>query len=187
MNNMKKIKVLLAACSGILLCNAQSEIKIRGGAFIPTASLFKDIYGRAAGNVQLEAATHLYRCVDLWANIDWYGKNGHSVGLCLPTQVNVINGSIGLKVPWNICDAFALYAGVGPSFGGIRLKNRTPFCCEKVSKGAVGAVFKTGSTYTITDRAFLDIYVDYLYQPVHFQSKVNIGGFKIGAGLGWTF
>ena len=33
----------------------------------------------------------------------------------------------------------------------------------------------------------LDVFVDYLYQPVHFSTRIDIGGFKIGAGIGYKF
>lgn len=78
--------------------------------------------------------------------------------------------------------------GAGPSFGRIWLKNKPHYReDERTTKTVFGGVVKSGIYYTITDCLFLDLFVDYLYQPVHFDKHVNIGGVKIGAGIGVKF
>lgn len=104
--------------------NYCSSLKVRGGVFIPQASLFRGIYGKALPLVEVELATRLWQHLELWGNIDWTGKRGHSIGLCSPTKVNIVNFSIGLTAPFDMCDCFSLYLGVGPSFGVTKLCNR---------------------------------------------------------------
>jgi hypothetical protein len=189
---MKKIMLLLLVLipSAAIAYNDDycSSIKIRGGVFLPQASLFRGIYGRALPLIEIEAATLLREHLELWGNIDWTGKRGHSIGLCSPTKVNIVNFSFGLNVPFSWTDCFGLYLGLGPSFGGTRLCNRLlNGATERVSKGAVGVVLKSGARWDVGERAFIDLFVDYLYQKVNFPTHVNVGGVKIGLGLGVAF
>lgn len=55
---------------------------------------------------------------------------------------------------------------------------------ETLSKWVAGGVLKSGMYVWINQCAFVDLFVDYLYQPVHFETHVDIGGVKVGAGLG---
>jgi hypothetical protein len=41
--------------------------------------------------------------------------------------------------------------------------------------------------FFINRNVFIDVFADYLYQPVNFETHVDIGGFKIGAGMGIKF
>ena len=71
--------------------------------------------------------------------------------------------------------------------GGVQVKNRS--CClhEKRSELLLGGVLKSGINYDITCRLFLDLFVDYAYQPSRFPSRVELGGLKTGVGLGFKF
>lgn len=136
---------------------------------------------------EVEASTKLSPCFDAWVNFDWFSKHGQSHGFHNPTRVSIANVSTGLKLPYQFCEQFAVYIGVGPSFSNISLKNKSRCTHENLSKLAIGGIFKTGIYYYFNECSFLDLFVDYLYQPVYFKKHVDIGGFKTGAGLGIKF
>jgi hypothetical protein len=69
----------------------------------------------------------------------------------------------------------------------VHLKNKSQCTHQTVSKWAVGGVLKTGIYYTVCERIFIDFFVDYLYQPVSFHHRVDVGGFKTGVGVGVKF
>ena len=94
----------------------QSELKVRASAFIPTGKLFRNIYGKAAANFDIEFAKQLCNCLDAWINLDLFSKHGRSIGFCSPTKVFIGQVSFGLKVRYDITDGITLYAGIGPSF-----------------------------------------------------------------------
>ena len=89
--------------------------------------------------------------------------------------------------PYQLCEQFIPYIGIGPSFSRIWLKNKPRCSHDTISKWAVGGVLKTGVYYCINRYVFMDIFVDYLYQPVHFEKHVDIGGVKVGLGIGAKF
>lgn len=164
-----------------------STFKIRGGAFIPRCDLFRDIYGKVGGFGELEIATHVHPHVEVWANANGFFKRGHSLGFCNQTRIAIGSGSIGLKFPYEFCNCFTLYLGAGPSFAGIWLKNKSICGCDKITKGSAGGVVKSGFMYHFKSRWFVDLFFDYVFQPTHFQRHIDVGGARIGLGLGISF
>lgn len=170
-----------------LFAEFQSSIEIRSAAFFHSSGRFREIYGNVGASYQLEASTKLYDCLDGWANLDWFSKHGKSEGFNDPTRASIANISLGIKFLYPFCEKFTAYIGIGPTLSRIWLKNKSQCSHETVSKWAIGGVLKTGVYYFICDRAFIDVFVDYLYQPVHFETHVDVGGLKMGVGIGVKF
>ena len=164
-----------------------NSLKIRAAAFIPTSKLFREIYQTVGPCIELEYAYRFRDYLEGWGNFDWFFKHGRSVGLNNPTKVKVANFSFGLKFPYNIKQCHEVYIGTGPSISGIWLTNKSCCGCEKVSKPAGGIIVKSGYYYNFSKHLFLDFFADYLYQPIHFQHRVDIGGLKMGIGFGGKF
>lgn len=141
-----------------------------------------------SGCYQLEASTNnICGCFDGWANLDWFSKKGRSHGFNKPTRVNIGNISFGIKYPYQFSEKWVGYLGIGPSVSKIWLKNKTHCGRAKTSKFAGGGILKVGVQYFIGKHLFTTIFADYLYQPANFKTHVDIGGLKIGAGLGIRF
>lgn len=166
----------------------ECETKVRGAAFIPTSHLFREIYGTAAGNFDAEFAVKVYSHLQVWVNIDYTAQHGHSLGFRSPTSINIVNGSFGLKSPYDINGSLTVYAGIGPTFGRIQIKDKSQISgCSTCSKTAVGFVVKSGLDFFFTKCTFIDVFVDYVYQNAQFQRHVSASGVRIGVGLGVTF
>lgn len=164
------------------------EVKARGSAFIPTSHLFREIYGTAAGNFDAEFAFTIRSYLQVWANVDYTRAHGNSLGFCNPTSIQIINGSFGLKAPYDIKDWLAVYLGIGPTFGSIRIKDESQFTgCSSCAQTSAGFVAKTGVDFFFAKRFFVDVFADYVYQKAQFQQHVDASGLRIGAGLGVTF
>lgn len=165
----------------------EMSLELRSAAFFHSSNRFRSIYGNIGGSYQLEASARLCDRLYGWGNLDWSPKHGKSDGFNDPTRINIGNISVGIKFPYRFCEKFTAYIGVGPSLAKLWLKNKSQFGHETVSKWAVGGVLKSGVTYFINRRIFIDLFLDYLYQPVHFETHVDIGGIKTGLGLGYRF
>lgn len=189
---MKKIRAIsvttLVIVYGICSHNQDhSELKLRGAAFIPQSDLFRDIYGTAGGCVELEYAYHIKSYLNLWGNFDWFSKKGRSLGTCDPTKIKIAYFSFGLSCVHeiNACNLFSI--GIGPSIAGIWLTNKS-HPCEKVSKASGGLVIKTNYNNYFSENVTIELFADYVYQPVHFRPRhTQVGGLRLGAGLGYTF
>lgn len=162
-----------------------TSLEFRSAAFFHSSKLFREVYGNVGVCYELEASTGLCECLEGWINFDWFSKH-NEIGRCA-SRASIANISFGIYFPYRFCDRLIAYIGVGPSFSEIWLKNSAPCCVERVSKLAFGGILKSGIYYFINRCFFIDLFVDYLYQPVHFETSVNIGGFKTGAGIGIQF
>lgn len=182
------IFLLVVCCTGSLSAERESSLEIRSAAFFHSSELFKKIYGNRGTSYQLEASNkiHLYGA-DQWANFDWFSKHGRSDGENDPTRVNIATISIGLKYSYQLFEQLQPYMGLGISLASIEVKNKGECHHTSQSKLSVGGILKTGIYYFVTERVFIDLYADYLYQPIHFEKHIDIGGLKTGVGLGVQF
>lgn len=169
-----------------------TSLEVRAAGFYPSSSRFKDIYDEVGMCYEIEATTKIHPHVNGWFNFDWYSKNGRTSGLQDPTKVTIDNISFGIRLPYKISDKFVPYIGIGPSFARVRLKNKSPcpnfsVSDEHVKKWATGGVLKTGIYCNLRSDLFLNIFMDYLYLPVHFEDRIDAGGLKAGIGIGARF
>jgi hypothetical protein len=114
---------------------------------------------------------------------------------CGSSNIDILNISIGMKTIGKVYRDFVfLYAGIGPNVGIVFINNKLNCCADcgdTVSdnncKAGIGVIAKTGSQIFFTPHFYLDLFVDYLYLHVHFNRTANIGGFKVGGGIGAKF
>lgn len=189
--NRKKIRVLfvtfLISFCPIMVKAQEVNVEIRGAAFFHSSERFREIYGNVGASYQIEASTPLCNCWDGWVNLDWSSDHDKSKRCDASTRVSITNFSFGIKYPYQFCERYIAYIGIGPSISRVRLKNKSQCEHERISKLAIGGVLKTGIYYFITCNLFVDLFVDYLYQPIHFEKRVDIGGVKTGIGVGAQF
>lgn len=120
-----------------------------------------------------------------WATFDYVFGSGNVHSCHGKTHINLYSWSAGLST--SLPTEFGeYYLGIGPSLCLINIKNTLCFS-ERVSKLSVGGVVKTGLLYNFSPQTFADIFIDYTYQPAHFERNVDVGGLRAGLGLGYNF
>lgn len=181
---MRKLFILLLLTAGIEL-HASTHAELRVGPHFPSSRLWKGIYGDVAPNVQFQISRTWCKPLEMWANADWVTKSGRSIGLKDPTQVNLLNISAGLNVLFPVYRKNIFYVGAGPAWGNIWLHNQSSLSgSEHVYRSVFGGVVKSGLYIPCGCRCYFDIYVDYLYEVIQFQTPVDLGGVKTGIGFG---
>lgn len=100
-----------------LIFAAEADMAFRVAAFFPSSEKFREIYGNVICDYQLEATIPLpVTCINGWANIDWIPATGHSHGFNDSTRANIVNLSMGVKIPFHICDFFFLLSWYWSNF-----------------------------------------------------------------------
>lgn len=178
--------LLLGVWLSQAILSAQSSVSIRTAGFYHACEIFRDVYSDISDTYEVEVSTSM-DLSDLWLNIDWFSERGHSIGLSAPTRIQVANISAGVKVPFELADRITLSLGLGPSLAWVDIHNAS--CCDidNIEKVVLGYVFKSCISYFFDRATALEFFVDYLYQPTHFETYVDIGGLKAGVGLGMYF
>ncbi len=164
--------------------------ELRGGYFYPTSKKFREIYRDGGPEVELELSKTFKKDWMAWANVNYFERSGHSIGFHDKTTINMVPVSFGFKYLYPICN-FPInpYLGGGVTYTFINVKNDADFVKRHVTKSGVGFVVKSGMYVDLCYGLILDIFADYYYQKIHFYSKNNedVGGFKMGLGLGYKF
>jgi outer membrane protein len=144
------------------IVDADIAVEFRTAAFFPCEDRFRDIYGDVNPSYQIEATYGLCNCWKLFANIDEFYQTGR-VKYCCKSSLNILTTSFGPKYVYPLWSCVDIYGGVGLSLA-----------------------LKSGINYYFYRNFFLDLFVDYNYQPA-FDQCVDIGGVKTGLGIGYLF
>lgn len=191
--------LFLLNMSSVCAGDGLTKTELRAAAFFPMGDRFRDVYGTVGVSLQAEVARRLqcYPCIELWGNVEWICMDGHPLGQCGSTDVDILNISLGVNSIGAICnDNIFVYAGIGPNVGVVFLENKMRCCTtgcsqpsitEHTTKVGVGGIIKIGGQYSFNQTFYLSLFADYLYMPVHFDSWQDVGGFKLGGGLGARF
>lgn len=179
----------------ILLFSQNATFELRGGYFYPLAETVREVYHNGGGEGEVEASKRIYDSLSVWGNFNLFFKKGHSVGLDNGTFLRLFPLSAGLKYAFHLVDSFDFYLGVGPSYTWIKIHDYSPYVQTRTFRQTWGVVGKAGFLYFFPGkRFFLDVYSDYYYTDIARihragieSSDRDLGGFRIGGGLGVSF
>lgn len=168
--------------TGFILAD-QGTLEIRSSAFIPSSHYFRELYEDVRPTVAIEASNKFCGCYSAWIDIDFFTESKRQSSCC-KSKIDIYNSSFGINYFIPITCSAEAYVGIGPSFSRVNIKNHT--CCRKehLSRFVVGGIVKTGVCFYLCDPFYLNVFADYLYQPIHFHRTVDIGGIKAGIGFG---
>ncbi len=161
--------------------------EVRCAAFVPTSVRFRKIYGDVGADYQTESSVKFAQNIHGWINFSWFPKSGHSVGLHDHTTLNIPDLSLGIKFPYRFHKKCVVYAGIGPAFAMVYLRNHGHCAHQNASSFGLGGCVKSGFNFFFSRTVFLDVFADYYYLGTFFKDHVNAGGLKAGLGLGGTY
>lgn len=164
-----------------------NQIKLRMAAFLPTQGIFRSLYGNAIPTYEIEATQMVLGNIQGWSNFNWLSKKGHASGVKNHTHIKMANLSMGFNWVhfWN--SNLMSYLGIGASLSRISVYDRTLCGRDTEYTYAVGGIAKSGIQYYFMGNIFAEGFVDFLYLPVTYEEDRNLGGFRIGGGLGMNF
>lgn len=169
-------------------------LEFKGAYFLPTNTLFRKIYnGSAIYGPELTAGC--YKNLYGFVSVDYFSKQGRSIGLCSPTKMNMLNLGIGLKylVPFCYGD---FYVGLGALPTRLHVKDGSRYVIPCRTKWGCGGVAKVGAYFDLPKSFFVDLFFDYSFATIPFpccptapvQSyNAKLNGCWFGVGLGYRF
>ena len=180
------LSLCLIPLTGSLHADRGLSVEGRVSAFFPLSQCFRDAYGDVGACYGIEVSKTFCKSYDAWVDADYFTKERYQDGCC-SSEVDIVNTSIGARYRFGWTPCLTSYVGIGPGLSWLYFKNKS--CCDEGShtKLVAGLVVKTGIFYQFYKCYFVDLFVDYSYLPVKFESTIDIGGFKTGLGLGMRF
>ncbi|HEX4839347.1 MAG TPA: hypothetical protein VFU89_02770 [Rhabdochlamydiaceae bacterium] len=184
---LRLLMCLLPMC----LFGVEGALEVRGGYFRFANSTAREIYGGGAPDVELEGIFFVNRYLNPWINANYIWKGGKTEALSSRTDLKMGVFSFGTKFFFPYKAAKRFYLGVGPCAGYLQIHDHSSFVPRKTVRWGGGVVGKSGLFFG-NRKLFLDLFFDYYYLPIRTRSSVSensidLGGFRIGAGLGSFF
>ena len=171
----------------------EGTLQVRAGYFQFTSNWAKKIYGKGIPDIELEGSVKIHPNISLWSNLNYVWKAGHSTVFANGTHLDLGTLSLGanLMTPFKR-SATLVYVGLGISGAYVHTKDHTAYLPTDTSKLGVGCVAKLGIFISCIKHVFLNPFFDYYYQPIHTRnssnhSTVDVGGFRTGLGIGYSF
>lgn len=176
-------------------------LEFKAGYFLATDCIFKNIYdkGGAIYGPEVTFSLNDSKCWYGFASVNYFQKDGNSLGLGDATKVELVPLGIGVKyfIPSSY-SRFDFYVGLGFQPVHTKVINCSPYVPAKQSQWGFGGVAKIGTYINITHNLLLDLFIDYSFVNVNFKTaqipagpvtplKADISGAIFGVGLGYRF
>jgi len=190
------VKVILKTAMCLLpfsLYSLQWTLEGRGGYFRFANSTAREIYNGGTPDVEIEGLVFIHRYFTPWVNANYVWKKGRSEGLSDKTTLKMGTLSLGSKILFPKLDSRVRgYLGMGCSGEYVHLHDHAEYLSSKTIRWGVGAVGKSGVLIDIKQKILLDLFFDYYYCPIKTRhslsaDSLNLGGFRTGGGIGYTF
>jgi len=190
------LAALVVICGFIYGDERDVLLEFKGAYFLPTNCEFRNIYDNGGALYGPEVTFELCNQIYGFISIDFFQKNGRSLGDCSPTQITLVPIGMGLKylVPFCLGD---FYVGLGFQPTVVQITNCSPFVIPEQSQWGFGGIAKVGTFFDLPCNLFIDIFIDYSFLNVCFNNgcqtlpvvlnKAHLSGAIFGAGFGYRF
>lgn len=190
---MKKLLIALALLSSASLFSGEITVKGKAGFYFPNSERMRDVYG--GGLIYgPEVAWRFLKIFDLWGDSMFFSKGGRSLGDRQRTRVWIRPVGVGLNIVVPIANVLEVYAGGGPRYFALKIRNTSKFVNKKVGKSGWGGCGRIGIAFHFPKCFLWDIYFNYSRKSFEFSEKsgvgshsLDIGGTTIGTALGYRF
>ncbi len=160
-------------------------IAVKGGYFLPSDSVFKDVYGSGL-LLGLETSVPLSGPLRAWAGVERFSKSGLTTISEEETEVRIVPVFAGLRAQFGQTK-LRPYIGLAAAYFFFREKNPI----GSVSDGGLGFLGQAGIMARLDGPLWLDAFAGYrsctLRTPGDDPLEARIGGFAAGLGLAYRF
>lgn len=171
-----------------------STTEFRVGYYYPQSNLMRDIYQNGGVEFEFENTVLISRYIDLWANINYFQRDGRSLGLSDKTSVKLIPVSLGFKYLYACANYWNIYLGIGGSYTWARFHDQSSYVEKHPRKQAFGWVVKSGIIHYLQPCLYLNLFADYystsiagVHQNGVEGTACNVGGLRTGVGIGTSY
>lgn len=176
-------------------------LEFKAAYFLPTSSVFRDIYNNGGALFGPEMTFNIGDTRDWYGfvSVDYFQKSGRSLGLCDATKVSLLPLGVGIKYFLPFWYDYAdFYIGLGFQPVLLHTNDCSPYVFNKRTKWGFGGIAKVGVYVDLPHDFILDFFIDYSFVKVSFNNgnaptglvtplKTDISGTIFGVGLGYRF
>ena len=185
-NTMKAGAALLAfALSAGTAWGGGVTATLKGGYFLPTAEVFRDVYSGGL-TFGADVTVPIGGVFQVWTGVEYFGKTGLTTVTEEETKVRVVPVHLGLRCEFGE-KALHPYVGAAAAYFLLHEEN----ALGTVSEGGLGFLAQAGVMARIGGAVWLDIHAGYrgckltLEEPEPIEA--NLDGISAGFGIAFRF
>lgn len=179
---------------------SQLVTELKTGYFFFSDSKMRQIYSSGGLDIQLCASYPVWSLGNKWTlhayeAIEYFYLSGTSINGHEKTSIGAVPINIGLKPVYAFNADLHYYFTFGPRYCYIHQHNHSHYVYKNQSRHVLGFFLNTGLKYALCNHFVIDIFGEYSYAKMHFHQRdsfiytrnIQMGGFMLGAGVGYEF
>jgi len=185
------------------------SVEVRTAYYHPSSSKVRRIYGDGWADYQLEISKGIYCDWKVWMGVSGFSRKGDSIGFHDETKLRLIPVYFGVKYEFPCFDSFKLFVGGAGCYSFLRIEDHSDYVHRHTNKEEWGGLIQSGLTYQFWECAYVSFFLDYFFQEFSFRTShhhssrsgsghyehsgyvernnLDMSGYKVGVGLGYTF
>lgn len=193
---MKKILfVLILLNFSIIHANLHhTMIEIKPAYFQFQDDYARNIFNSGGFMPSIEIDSHIYNRLHWFAELGFLYKEGHSHITDSDTNIYLLPISVGLKQFLTLTNDSKLYLKLAPNWIWAKEHQEYPGFKRSFSLNTFGATLGLGFLLYPVKHWTIDLFTNYLYDRTsmknkvsHLKTKLYLGGFQIGFGIGYRW
>jgi hypothetical protein len=171
-------------------------IQVRASYFRPFSHVFRKLlHGGSGVNYGLDTMIPFWNGLNVWAGVDYFSKGGSLIGIHHSVHITMIPITLGLKYIYWFNRYHGLYGGGAGKYYFVETINRVFPMHKTTHRNGLGSVFEVGNLFCF-HHFVIDIFSSWSFKTMHGPhdlppnariSKMKLGGWNIGIGLGYKF
>jgi outer membrane protein W len=179
---------------------SQPVFEVKTGYFFFSNSKMRRVYDQGGWDVQLSSsfpvgAPSKRLSLHAYAALEYMNYAGRSLEENQKTTLWEIPVTLGLKSVILLGSQRHYYFTLGPRYFYIHQHNQSLSVDREKSRNGLGFFANTGFNFKLGRHFFIDIFGEYSYAKIRFHThkcnvytrKIQVGGFTVGGGIGYTF
>lgn len=178
-------------------CENNRAFEVKGGYFLPYNKISQHVYHAGGFDVILAYREPICENWSGYFDLGYTRMSGRSLNFHQHTVLQMATISAGLEAVTRMYyNLFKLYATIGPRYFFVMQHNSSSFVDKNVNNNNIGGFVNAGIRFEPIERFIFDIWVDNSYCRIKFhphetfvysEGKIQVGGFSVGAGFGYSF
>lgn len=157
-------------------------VLVRADYFLPTEQLYKDVYGSGI-HIGGEVTYSIWKAISIYFGASLFSKKGAMIPFEEETTISIIPIELGALYSFST-DKIKPYIGGGVGYYSLSEES----FLGKVTGGGVGFFGQLGVGINLINSIVIDISAKYNFSNVTIGAvENNIGGIRIGMGIGASF
>lgn len=187
---------LLAWMSTHAACANRPILEARASYFSPFSKTFREVFSSGGVDFALETTVPVWRGLNIWGEVDYFSRRGKMIGIDRTAHITLVPITLGLKYLYPFNQYCAIYGGSGAKYYFVELVNRMYPIYRTTHRQGLGGAIELGGLICLFQHLVIDLFATWSFKsfnglenlpPNAITTKIRVGGWNLGGGIGYKF